>query len=613
MSNATSRSGFGLSLFFSAACRLFCTLEQPTPLVFKGLQPLVRKTRGWGYTLSNRTTPTSCRTLHFKLLGLWIIAGLWLAGPVSLCQTSAPSGQAAAPPAAPTVSQDPVTIDLEWQKASAKYDPQRAALLKDVDRIDHAGPFRPDWESLSRYEPPEWYKDAKFGIFIHWGVYSVPAFGSEWYPREMLRPGSEEYKHHVATYGPPDKFGYKDFIPMFKAERFDPAAWARLFKEAGAKYVVPVAEHHDGFAMYDSGLSDWTAAKMGPHRDVIGELAKAVRAEGLHFGASSHRVEHNFFLGVGRAIPSQINDPQFAAFYGPAHTWLEAKDSTPLSNDFTYVSPAWTADWLARSAEIVEKYHPDVMYFDWWIGQPSVRVDLTRFAAFYYNSALQSTGHAGVINYKDYAMEEHSGVLDVERGQLGEIRPLYWQTDTSVSNKSWGYIQNDTFKSPQFIVHQLIDIVSKNGNLLLNIGPRSDGTIPDEVQQVLRDVGSWLAVNGEAIYGTRPWRIYGEGPTKVAAGSFHDTDTANYTAQDFRFTAKGKTLYAIELAWPSGNEAIVRSLAGSVGAGKVAEVTLLGSQAKLQFHQDSDGLHIQLPSGNPGKYAYSFRVVFAEP
>jgi alpha-L-fucosidase len=517
--------------------------------------------------------------------------------------------QVAASSSLPTVSQDPTDIDQIWQKASANYDAPRAAILKEVDRKSHDGPLRPDWESLRNYEVPEWYKDAKFGIFIHWGVYSVPAFGNEWYPRNMYREDSEENKHHVATYGPLDKFGYKDFIPMFKAEHFDPVAWARLFKEAGAKYVVPVAEHHDGFAMYGSGLSDWTAAKMGPHRDIIGDLAKAVRAEGLHFGASSHRVEHNFFLGVGRRIASDINDPRYAAFYGPAHTWLEAKRGTPVSNDFTFVSSAWASDWLARSAEIVEKYHPDIMYFDWWIGQPSVRADLTRFAAFYYNTSLQYGGHAGVINYKDYALHEHAAVLDLERGQLDDIRPLYWQTDTSISNTSWGYIKNDTFKSPQFVVHQLIDIVSKNGNLLLNIGPRSDGTIPDEVQQVLRDVGSWLKVNGDAIYGTRPWKIYGEGPTKVAAGSFHDTDTATYTPEDFRFTTKGDTLYVIELGWPSISEAVVRSLGStSMSSQTIRSVVLLGSDRKLPFQQRSDGLHIQLPAQAPGKYAYTFCV-----
>ena len=518
--------------------------------------------------------------------------------------------QAAASPTAPTASENPVAIDQAWQKANAKYDAPRTAILRDVDRVGQEGPFRPEWESLQRYEVPEWYQDAKFGVFIHWGVYSVPAFGSEWYPRDMYREGSAEYKHHIATYGPQDKFGYKDFIPRFKAEHFDPAAWARLFKDAGIKYVVPVAEHHDGFAMYDSSLSDWTAAKMGPQRDIIGDLAKAVRAEGLHFGVSSHRVEHNFFLGVGRTIPSDINDPQYAAFYGPAHTWLENKRGTPVSNDFTYVSPAWADDWLARASEIVEKYHPDIMYFDWWIGQPSIRPNLSRFAAFYYNASLKYGDHVGVINYKDFAIQEHSAVLDLERGQLGDIRPLHWQTDTSISNKSWGYIENDTFKSPQFVIDQLIDIVSKNGNLLLNIGPRPDGTIPDEVQAVLRDVGSWLKVNGDAIYDTRSWGIYGEGPTQIAAGSFHDTETATYTAQDFRFTTKGNALYAIELGWPVSGEAVIHALGSAVSGQKIESVSLLGFDAKLQFQQQADGLHIHLPAQDPGKYAYAFRIQF---
>ena len=511
---------------------------------------------------------------------------------------------------APTASQDPEVIDQIWQKASSKYDGARAALLNDVDQVDHQGPYRPDWESLQKYEAPDWYRDAKFGIFIHWGAYSVPEFGSEWYPRMMYVKGSAEYKHHIETYGPQDKFGYKDFIPMFRADHFDPAAWAELFKKAGAKYVVPVAEHHDGFAMYDSSLSDWTVAKMGPHRDTTGELAKAVRAAGLHFGVSSHRVEHNFFLGPGREIASDVNDPQYAMLYGPAHKWMLNSGGTPLSNDFTYVSQAWANDWLARSADLVEKYHPDIVYFDWWIGQPSIRANLTRFAAFYYNSSLKYGDHVGVINFKDYAMQDHSGVLDIERGQLGDLRVLPWQTDTSVSNKSWGYIKNDTFKSPEFVIDQLIDIVSKNGNLLLNIGPRSDGTIPEEVQHVLLDVGGWLNVNGEAIYGTRPWRIYGEGPTKAAAGSFHDTDTAKYTPEDFRFTTKGDILYAIELAWPTNGEAVIRSLATTAGSKPVQSVTLLGSDAKVQFEQRPDGLHVRVPAQPPAQYAYALRVTF---
>jgi alpha-L-fucosidase len=510
---------------------------------------------------------------------------------------------------APTASEDPASFDQIWQKATSKYDAQRAAILKDVDSANSQGPFRADWESLQKYEAPEWYRDAKFGIFIHWGVYSVPAFSNEWYPRNMYEPGFDAYTHHVATYGTQDKFGYKDFVPMFKAEHYDPAAWAELFKKAGAKYVVPVAEHHDGFAMYDSGVSDWTAKKMGPHRDLIGDLAKAVRAEGLHFGVSSHRVEHDFFLGPGRKIQSDVNDPQYAAFYGPAQVGVY-KWGNPVGNDFTYVASAWTNDWLARSAELVQKYHPDIVYFDWWIGQASIRSSIARFASFYYNSSLKFGDHIGVINYKDYAMQEHSAVLDIERGQLGDTRPLPWQTDTSVSNKSWGYIENDTFKSPEFVLDQLIDIVSKNGNLLLNVGPRSDGTIPEPVRQVLLDVGAWLTINGEAIYGTRPWRVYGEGPTKAAAGSFHDTDVQKYTAADFRFTTKGDALYAIGLAWPAGGEAVIQSLAPAAGSQVVQFVALVGSEAKLRFEQRADGLHVQLPAQAPAKYAYVLRVTF---
>ena len=514
----------------------------------------------------------------------------------------------------PTTSQDPVVIDRTWAEASSAFDVPRSAILSHVGDVIEKGTFRPDWESLRTYEAPAWYRDAKFGIFIHWGVYSVPAFGSEWYPRNMYRQGTPEYKHQLETYGPLEKFGYKDFIPMFRAEHFDAAAWAKLFKDAGAKYVVPVAEHHDGFAMYDSALSGWTAAKMGPHRDVIGELEKAVRAEGLHFGCSSHRAEHDFFFGVGRELPSDVNDPQYAALYGPAHAWLEPGKGNPMDNDFTYVSKAWAEDWEARAAEIVEKYHPDIMYFDWWIGQSSMRSALSQFAAFYYNASLQYAGYEGVINYKDFAMRDHSGVLDLERGQLSDIRQQPWQTDTSISNKSWGYIANDTFKTPEFIVHELVDIVSKNGNLLLNIGPRSDGTIPKEVQQTLRDVGAWLTVNGEAIYGSRPWRIYGEGPTKAETGSFRDTHVGDYTAQDFRFTTKGDFLYAIELATPAGGEVVIHSLAlGAPESVKISSVSLLGEDGELMFAQLPDGLHIEQPQTVPGQYAWTFRIRLARP
>jgi len=524
--------------------------------------------------------------------------------------SSSLSGQVA-PQYLSTAKQGAAQIDETWQKAVAKYDKQRDALLTTVERESKEGPFQPDWQSLANYQAPDWYRDAKFGIFIHWGLYSVPAYGNEWYPREMYLEGSSINKHHVATYGLLTQFGYKDFIPMFKAEHFDPQAWAKLFKDSGARYVVPVFEHHDGFAMYDSDLSDWTAKKMGPHRDLAGEIALAVRAEGLHLGASSHRIEHDWFLEGGRKQDSDVNDPKYAAFYGPAHPRL-GDDGAALAEDWTYVSPAYAKDWVARNAEIVQKYHPDLIFFDWWIGQPSVRPYVAEFAAYYYNESSKR-GPVGIINSKLVDMQKTSAVLDIERGQLSSILPEAWQTDTSVSNKSWGYIENDTFKTPKFIVQQLADVVSKNGNLLLNIGPRSDGTIPQPVQEVLLDVGAWLKVNGNAIYGTRPWTSFGEGPTKVEAGSFHDTQTKPYTAQDFRFTTNRETLYAIEMAWPKEGEAVIHTLSSDVvGARKVNSVSLLGASAELTFTQRADGLHIRVPAEAPGKYAYVYRIGFED-
>ena len=504
---------------------------------------------------------------------------------------------------------DPAAIEDTWQKAVSKYDGARKKVLENVERQANDGPYRPQWESLQKYQVPAWYEDAKFGIFIHWGLYSVPAFANEWYSRNMYQEGSNEYKHHIATYGPQSKVGYKDFVPMLKAEHFDAQAWARLFREAGAKYVVPVAEHHDGFPMYDSSLTDWCAGKMGPKRDLVGELATAVRAEGMHFGASSHRAEHDWFFDGGRQFDSDVSDPRYAAFYGPAHLRiLKPGYDDKLFEDWTYVSREFMDDWLARTAEIVEKYHPDLIYFDWWIGQPSFREHVSRFAAFYYNQGAKR-GAGAVINYKNNAFEEHSATLDIERGQLTDIRPLHWQTDTSISNASWGYIEGDSFKSPEFIIHLLADVVSKNGNLLLNVGPRPDGTIPEPVQQVLRDVGAWLKVNGEAIYGTRPWTRYGEGPTAVTGGAFHEKDAKPFTPEDFRFTVKKDTLYAIELGWPAEGKVTVRNLGSDALKGqKVQSVDLLGSGAKVEWQQGPDGLHIQLPAQPTGKYAYVLRV-----
>ena len=468
---------------------------------------------------------------------------------------------------------------------------------KKIEGVIAKGPYSASWDSLEKFKVPKWYEDAKFGIFIHWGVYCVPAFGNEWYPRNMYLKDNPVFKHHLETYGPQSKFGYKDFIPMFKAQKFNADQWAELFKKAGAKYVVPVAEHHDGFPMYASDLTEWCAAKMGPKRDVVGELAAAVRKQGLHFGASSHRAEHWWFYNGGTTFDSDVNDPRYSGLYGPAQS-----DKVQPNN-------AYLDNWLARAAEIVDKYHPEIVWFDWWIEQPAFKPYLEKFGAFYYNRAAEWKREVA-INYKNKAYPEHAAVLDIERGQLDTLRPIFWQTDTSVGEKSWGYIKDETFRTPESLIDELVDIVSKNGCLLLNIGPKSDGTIPDEVQKILLDMGKWLSVNGEAIYATRPWKVYGEGPTKVVGGSFKDTATSGYTAQDIRFTAKGDTLYAIALAWPEDGKLSIKSLAAGSQLTKreIKAVRMLGSKAKVKWTRSADGLIVELPNERPGNYAFALKI-----
>ncbi len=496
-------------------------------------------------------------------------------------------------------------IDEEWKDSVAKYDACRNVFLKEGDEQAHDGPYRPDWETLKDHAIPRWFKDAKFGIFIGWGVYAVPGAVNEWYPHNMYKPGDPAYSDFAKRFGGLNEKGYKDFIPQFQAEKFDAKDWVELFKRSGAKYVIPIAEHHDGFAMYDSQLSDWTAAKMGPRRDVLGELSVAIRAAGLHFGFSSHRAEHNYYYDEGRFVRSDVNDPQFASLYGPAHTWLNDPHFNPV-NDWTYTSDAWVQDWLARSVELVEKYRPELVYFDGGNGQPSFRSAMTEFTAFYDNFAVKN--HIdGVITLKDYAMDWTSGARDFERSMRTDIDPRHWQTDTAISNLSWGYMEHDQLKTPEFLIHQLVDTVSKNGNLLLSIGPRADGTIPDDVRATLLDMGTWLDRNGEAIYGTEPWTSWGEGPTEIKTGFATDQDMKPYTSEDFRFTRKGDNLYVISLACPADGTASVHSLGLARGM-SIKRVDLLGSNQKVDWLQTTDALSIKLPADAACLYGFALRV-----
>lgn len=460
-------------------------------------------------------------------------------------------------------------------------------------------PYEPTWDSLKHYVCPEWYRDAKFGIFIHWGVYSVPAAFSEWYPREMYQKDKPAFKYHQDHYGPQSTFGYKDFIPSFTGEKWDPEAWAALFKKSGATYVVPVGEHHDGFPMYDCSYSDWTSVKMGPHRDVVGELFAALRKQGLKCGVSSHRAFNWDYYQEHYDPEFDIARPEYAGLYGRTHGPKAPAD------------PEFMDDWLARTQELVDKYEPDLLWFDFGFNRSEFEPYRQRLAAHYYNQA-QAWGKSVVLNYKNEAFPEEAAVLDIERGKLAGIRALPWQTDTSVGVKSWGYIQNEIYKSPDALVDELIDIVSKNGCLLLNIGPKADGTIPKEAEEILLSIGRWLEVNGEGVYGTRPWKVFGEGPTRVKAGSFGESKSKVFTAEDFRFATKGDALYAFCLAWPE-KELLITKLGTREGlCGDVASVEMLGSTEPLKWSQNKKGLRIKAPSTKPCEYAYGFRITLED-
>jgi len=505
----------------------------------------------------------------------------------------------------------------------AEYETRVRHQLKRVDESIAAGRFKDDWESLRQFRYPEWFRDAKFGIFVHWGPYSVPAFANEWYSRNMYVPGDPAYVYHRNVYGPQSEFGYKDFIPMFRAENFDPDEWIDLFGHAGARYVIPVAEHCDGFAMYATDFSEWNASEMGPKRDVVAELADAARARTMHFGLSSHRAEHWWWYYTGRTFDSDVNDPRYDGLYCPA-----APMGLPADPPGDYPDPEhlqlWMPpdrqfldDWMARSSELVDKYRPELIYLDWWTSAPLFEPYMRKLAAYYYGQAEAKSFGQVAITYKGGQFVEGTALFDIERGMMDVMRLTPWQSDTSVSIRSWGYVQDDTYRTAKSLVGDLIDIVSKNGNLLLNVGPRADGTIPEGARDVLLQIGAWLQVNGEGIYESRPFRFFGEGPTrsepKRVAGQVEHAATRSYTPEDYRFTTRGGALYVFGLQYPNDSRALIKTLyAGTPYLERpIADVSFLG-HGEVSWQQTGHGLEVRLPSPPADDMPYALKLTLRD-
>ena len=502
-----------------------------------------------------------------------------------------------------------------------------------------SGPFRPNWESLRAYRFPDWFRDAKFGIWAHWSPQCVPEQG-DWYARGMYIQGSSQYNYHVKTYGHPSQFGYKDICHIWRAENWNGEELVRLYAKTGARYFVALANHHGNFDCWDSKYQPWNCVNVGPGKDIVGTWEKLARAQGLRFGITVHgtpgRVWKQFMpVRYGSDATGPLKGVPYDGVLTKADgrgKWWEGMDPQQLNgrpHGKDEPCPEFVENFMFRTQDLIDKYNPDLLYFDdnldWWFdaGAPGGRelnvwLGMPELAphimAYYYNANIRRNAGKldAVFNIKNVPRAVLSTLVrDFEMSQADEVEANPWQTDTCIGG--WHYsrsiYENHRYRTAQAMTHLLVDVVSKNGNLLLNIPLPGHGRPDDDEFAFLDKFGAWMALNSEAIYSTRPWKIHGEGPTK-GGGSLYGGPGPQFVAGDIRFTAKRDSLYAIALAWPEDRKLVIRSLASDSPhyRGAIARVGLLGSESNLTWSRSAGGVTVNLPEKPPCEYAYVFKI-----